>query len=249
MKLIPVLLLVGMFAVSGWTQIYSPELVEKAEAGDVEAQCHLGICYLYGVGVAKDENQASMWYSRAADKGDKNAKEALKKFGTFEEKKVQVDSKAQNLFIRAEAGALAPPREPHITIGTKIEEIERRFGKGERSKTEIAKIFDLGWDYIYTNYPWYYVVSFFDGKAASIVMGKKDSPVSSEEIKDILKINSLGSGFKPYHGKETTGREGDSDFYMEKSSDIMVTFDRDGSCVSIDTLGHRERVLAKVGGK
>ena len=238
-----------MFAASGWTQIYSPELVKKAEAGDVEAQCHLGICYLYGVGVAKDENQASMWYSRAADQGDKNAKEALKKLGTFEEKKVQVDSKAQNLFIRAEAGALAPPREPHITIGTKIEEIERRFGKGERSKTEIAKIFDLGWDYIYTNYPWYYVVSFFDGKAAQITMGKKGSPVSSEEIKDILKINTLGSGFKPYHGKETEGVEDTSDFYMEKSSDIMVSVSRDGDGVTINTLGHRQRFLAKIGGK
>jgi hypothetical protein len=246
-KLIPVLLLVGMFAASGWTQIYSPELVKKAEAGDVEAQCHLGICYLYGVGVAKDENQASMWYSRAADQGDKNAKEALKKLGTFEEKKVRVDSKAQNLFISAEAGALAPPREPHITIGTKIEEIERRFGKGEEN--EIAKKFGGGCNYIYKNFPWFYVVEFFDGKAAHIVMGKRGSPLTSEEIKDILKINTLGSGFKPYNGKETEGVEDRSDFYMEKSSDIMVAVDRDGSGVSIVTLGHRQRFLAKIGGR
>ena len=246
MKLIPLFLLVGLLAVSGWAQIYSPELVKKAEAGDVEAQCHLGICYLYGVGVAKDENQASMWYSRAADQGDKNAKEALKKLGAFDAKKIQVDSKSKNLFVSAEAGALAAPRAPHITIGTKIEEIERRFGKGEVSET--PKKYGGGRTYIYIDRPWYYVVSFFDGKAAQIIMGKKDSPVSSEEIKDILKINTLGSGFKPYHGKETEGREDDSDFFMEKSSDIMVTVDRDGDGVTINTLGHRQRFLAKIGG-
>jgi hypothetical protein len=234
-----------MFAVSGWAQIYSPELVKKAEAGDVEAQCHLAICYLYGVGVAKDENQASMWYSRAADQGDKNAKEALKKLGTFEEKKVQADSKAKNLFISAEAGALAMPRVPHITIGTKIEEIERRFGKGK--EYEIAEENGGGINYIYTNALWYYVVGFFDGKAASINMGKRGSPVSSEEIKDILKINSLGSGFKPYHGKETEGVEDTSDFYMEKSSDVMVSVHRNGEGVTIQTMGDRKRWAKRMG--
>ena len=243
MKLISLFLLVGMFAVSGWAQIYSPELVKKAEAGDVEAQCHLAICYLYGVGVAKDENQASMWYSRAADQGDKNAKEALKKLGTFEEKKVQVNSKAKDLFISAEAGALAPPREPHITIGTKTEEIERRFGKGVSEKEKYTDHIY----YIYTNYPWYYCVFFFDNKAEKIFMWKKDSPISSTEIKDILKINSLGSGFKPYHGKETEGVEDTSDSYMEKPSETIIRVQRDGSGVSIETQGSRKRFAAAMG--
>jgi len=244
MKLIPLFLLVGMLAVSGWAQIYSPELVKKAEAGDVEAQCHLGICYLYGVGVAKDENQASMWYSRAADQGDKNAKEALKKLGAFDAKKIQVDSKSKNIFVSAEAGALAPPRDPHITIGTKIEEIEKRFGKGEE---KISKKYGGGRFYVYRNDPWYYSVDFFDGKAASIVMGKRGSPLTSEEIKVILKMNTLGNGFTPYDGKETEGREEDEDFFMEKSSNIMVTVDRDGSDVWINTLGYRQRLNAKLG--
>ena len=247
MKLISLFLLVGMFAVSGWAQIYSPELVKKAEAGDVEAQCHLAICYLYGVGVAKDENQASMWYSRAADQGDENAKEALKKLGAFDAKKIQVDSKSKNLFISAEAGALAAQRVPHITIGTKIEEIERRFGKGKES--EIPKKYGGGRWYIYINIPWYYVVGFFDGKAAEINMGKKGSPVSSEEIEDILKINTLGSGFKPYYGKETEGVEDTHDFYKEKSSDILVSVKRDGEGVTINTLAQRQRSLAKIGGR
>ena len=38
MKLIPLLLLAGMFAVSGWAEIYSPELVKKAEGGDDPAR-------------------------------------------------------------------------------------------------------------------------------------------------------------------------------------------------------------------
>ena len=56
MKLIPALLIVGMFAVSGWAEDtkpepYSPELVKKAEAGDAKAQYDLGICYYEGTGV------------------------------------------------------------------------------------------------------------------------------------------------------------------------------------------------------
>jgi hypothetical protein len=155
------------------------------------------------------------------------------------------DPFSPELVEKAEAGSLAG--EPHISIGTKIEEIERRFGMGKESK--IPKEYGGGLQYIYKNRPWYYVVSFFDGKAAEITMGKKDSPVSSEEIKNILKINTLGSGFKPYHGKETEGREDDSDFFMEKSSDIMVTVQRDGDGVTINTLGHRKRFLAKTGGR
>ena len=159
----------------------------------------------------------------------------------------QPEPASPELVKKAEAGALVPPCQPHISIGTKIEEIERRFGKGKESET--PKEYGGGRNYIYIDRPWFYCVSFFDGKAAEIVMGKKDSPVSSEEIKDILKINTMGSGFKPYHGKETEGREDDSDFFMEKSSDIMVTVARDGDGVTINTLGHRQRFLAKSGGR
>ena len=57
MKLIPLFLLVGMMAVSGWAEDakpepYSSELVKKAEAGDATAQHDLGTCYYYGKGVA-----------------------------------------------------------------------------------------------------------------------------------------------------------------------------------------------------
>ena len=68
-----------MFAVSGWAERYSPELVKKAEEGDAKAQNNLGGCYYNGSGVGKDEKQAAKWYTKAAGQGDADAKEALEK--------------------------------------------------------------------------------------------------------------------------------------------------------------------------
>ena len=75
MKLIPLFLLVGVFAVSGWTEQYklepySPELVKKAEAGDSKAQSLLGGCYYFGNGVPQDYKEAVKWYKKAAEQGD-----------------------------------------------------------------------------------------------------------------------------------------------------------------------------------
>ena len=70
MKLIPLFLLAGMLAVSGWAERYSAELVEKAEAGDANAQCILGWCYKNGQGVGKDEKEAVKWYTKSAEQGN-----------------------------------------------------------------------------------------------------------------------------------------------------------------------------------
>ena len=75
MKLIPALLLGGMFAVSGWAQDskhepYSAELVKRAEAGDATAQHDLGCCYNSGKGVAQDYKEAVKWYTRSAEQGN-----------------------------------------------------------------------------------------------------------------------------------------------------------------------------------
>ena len=76
MKLISLLLLVGMLAVSGCSkreykpEPYSPELVKKAEAGDADAQCKLGGCYSFGRGVAVDYSQAYMWFAKSAEQGN-----------------------------------------------------------------------------------------------------------------------------------------------------------------------------------
>ena len=75
MKLIPLFLLVGMLAVSGWAEDtkpepYSPELVKKAEAGDAKAQYDLGICYYEGTGVEKDWGEVVKWFTKSAEQGN-----------------------------------------------------------------------------------------------------------------------------------------------------------------------------------
>jgi len=74
MKLIPLFLLVGMLAVSGWAEDakpepYSPELMKKAEAGDAEAQYNQGQCHEKGLGVIKDNKEAVKWYTKSAEQG------------------------------------------------------------------------------------------------------------------------------------------------------------------------------------
>ena len=75
MKLIPILVTLGMLAVSGWAEDlkpgpYSAELVKEAEAGVAEAQSELGMCYFKGRGVAKDYEEAVKWWTKAAEQGD-----------------------------------------------------------------------------------------------------------------------------------------------------------------------------------
>lgn len=82
MRLIPLFLLVGMLAVSGWAEDakpepYSPELVKKAEAGDAKAQCDLGSVYCLGDGVTKDYKEAVKWWTRGAEQGNAKAQCAL----------------------------------------------------------------------------------------------------------------------------------------------------------------------------
>ena len=88
MKLIPIFLLVGMLAVSGWAQRakpehYSPELVKKAEAGDAVAQWNLGMCYSGSCPlpqgftdckeVKKNSEEAIKWFTKSAEQGNPQA--------------------------------------------------------------------------------------------------------------------------------------------------------------------------------
>ena len=79
MKLIPLLLLVGMLAVSGWAkdakpEPYSAELVKRAEAGNAKAQYSLGHCYYCGEhGVAIDHKEAVKWWTKSAEQGNADA--------------------------------------------------------------------------------------------------------------------------------------------------------------------------------
>ena len=79
-KLIPLFLLIGMLAVSGWAKdevTYSPELVKKAESGDMDSQIKLGRCYYLGLGVAQDRKESVKWCLRAAEQGNATAQHSL----------------------------------------------------------------------------------------------------------------------------------------------------------------------------
>lgn len=53
---------------------------KAAELGHAEAQCKLGDCYVKGIGVSRDLNEAMRWYRRSAEQGHA---EALLKQGIF----------------------------------------------------------------------------------------------------------------------------------------------------------------------
>jgi TPR repeat protein len=82
-KLIPLFLLVGLLAVSGLAQInmpepYSPELVQRAEAGDAVAQWSLGACYSRGDEIQKE--LSFKWLMKSAEQGNADAQYALREY-------------------------------------------------------------------------------------------------------------------------------------------------------------------------
>jgi TPR repeat protein/RIO-like serine/threonine protein kinase len=50
---------------------------QRAEKGDVDAQCDLGVCYHNGYGVEQNYTTAVKWYTKAAEQGDANAQYSL----------------------------------------------------------------------------------------------------------------------------------------------------------------------------
>jgi len=49
---------------------YSPELLEKAKAGDACAQFSVGFAFLGGEGVIKNEKEAATWFGKSAEQGN-----------------------------------------------------------------------------------------------------------------------------------------------------------------------------------
>jgi len=64
-------------ALSATMQIYKPELVKKAEAGDANAQNDLASCYYNGKGVTQDDKEAVKWWTRGAEQGNARAQYRL----------------------------------------------------------------------------------------------------------------------------------------------------------------------------
>merc|ERR1712048_474388 len=54
---------------------------ELAKAGEQNAQCNIGMCYMRGLGREKDFDQARKWLGKAAKQGHQMATQALVQLG------------------------------------------------------------------------------------------------------------------------------------------------------------------------
>ena len=53
--------------------LYSPTLKKEADAGNMEAQFDLGVCYELGSNIRKSDRLAAKYYKMAADQGHVDA--------------------------------------------------------------------------------------------------------------------------------------------------------------------------------
>ena len=60
---------------------FAADLYRKAKQGDAKSQCELGKCYYYGRGVSKDYTNAAVWFRKAAEQGDNDARQYLRQLG------------------------------------------------------------------------------------------------------------------------------------------------------------------------
>jgi TPR repeat protein len=60
------------------------EILERAENGDMKAQCSLGIRYYLGVSLEQDIHKAFKWLLKSADQGDLCAFYHIKNMKTLE---------------------------------------------------------------------------------------------------------------------------------------------------------------------
>ena len=79
-KFLMLLFSVLAFALSA-ASVAEKKLIAAAEKGDAKAQFHLGECYYKGDGVGQDYKQAVYWWRKAADQGDEDAKNNLRRLG------------------------------------------------------------------------------------------------------------------------------------------------------------------------
>ena len=70
--------------------------IKGAELGDTDAQTELGLCYLYGEGIFKDESLAFDWFFKAANAGHPTAQYFL---GTYYESNGQFETASEWLSI------------------------------------------------------------------------------------------------------------------------------------------------------
>lgn len=69
-RLLFTLLSILLYSGQIFAQVYSKQLVKKAESGDTYSMASLGYCYFTGDGVLQDYTKAIEWFKKAADKED-----------------------------------------------------------------------------------------------------------------------------------------------------------------------------------
>jgi len=77
MRLLPLVAIFLWSSVLVLAESAAEEMRRKAEAGDRDAQCLLGIMYREGSGVPQDLAEAAKWYRKAAEQGEVNAQRYL----------------------------------------------------------------------------------------------------------------------------------------------------------------------------
>ena len=77
-KLSIIIFLVFACSVLGQTTATLDTLRQKAEQGDADAQYNLGIMYIAGDGIKRDENEAKIWLEKSAAQGHVEAARLLK---------------------------------------------------------------------------------------------------------------------------------------------------------------------------
>ncbi|MBI5251121.1 MAG: SEL1-like repeat protein [Desulfomonile tiedjei] len=101
---------------------------ELAERGDPEAQLRLGGMYEAGLGVPRDQEQAALWYSRAAKKGHEKASKAITRLqsqGTSTPAGSQTGGKTEPVKI-----ASLPPGDQYLQRAT---DLTNRIAAGDES--------------------------------------------------------------------------------------------------------------------
>lgn len=60
------------------SESFTPELLKKAEAGDLNAQLHIAECYDKGIGVEQSKEKADFWFKKSKNKPIKKRHQLIK---------------------------------------------------------------------------------------------------------------------------------------------------------------------------
>ncbi len=104
------------------------ELIAKAEQGDPDAQYELGICYLHGEGVERNEEEAVKWLTEAAEQGHVDAQYELGIYYTY----VDYEEAAKWLTEAAEQG--------HVDAQKKLAELSPKLEEFEEIKQTLKEM-------------------------------------------------------------------------------------------------------------